>query len=73
LKKIDPLNAFLSQEVTTSYYILIIIIFIAIIASSFLTFMFQNQKYQRLKKDSFTDELTGLFNHKALPIKLKAH
>jgi diguanylate cyclase (GGDEF)-like protein len=64
-------NADLNRQVPFSYYTLSATLFLAMILASFVTFIIQNRKYQRLKKDSLRDELTGLFNYKAFPEKLK--
>jgi diguanylate cyclase (GGDEF)-like protein len=64
-------NMELTRQVPFSYYTFAVTLFLAIILASFITYLVQNRKYQRLKKDSLRDELTGLFNYKAFPDKLK--
>lgn len=64
-------NIQLKKQAPLSWYSLLICLFLVIILSSFVTYIVQNRKYQRLKKDSLKDELTGLFNYKAFPEKLK--
>lgn len=65
------LKTILRKEISISWFALIIGLLLVIVFTSFITFLIQNVKYQRLKKDSLRDELTGLFNYKAFPIKLK--
>ena len=59
-------GAFISQNISASLYVIIL----AVLAIISLTIIFVNilfkKKYQALQKDNFTDELTGLKNHKAL-------
>src|SRR5215831_6067555 len=70
-KQANLLNAFFKKEFSISGYTIILDCFISIIFSSLVTFILFNLKYQKLKRDSLKDELTGLFNDKALQIKLK--
>jgi two-component system cell cycle response regulator len=70
-RQLGFLKIFLQKEVSISWYFLIILFLLLIICTSFITFWIQNVKYQKLKKDSLRDELTGLFNYKAFPQKLK--
>jgi diguanylate cyclase (GGDEF)-like protein len=72
LKKITPVNNYFQTEVKLSYYYLLLAAFLIIVIASLITFLIQNKKYQKLKSDSLIDELTGLYNHKAVPIKMKA-
>ena len=65
------LKTFLQTQIYISWYILLTLVFLLIALTSFITFLIQNSKYKKLKKDSLRDELTGLFNYKALPQKLK--
>jgi len=67
----EAANIQLKKPAPVSWYSLIIYLFLVIIISSFITYIIQNTKYQRLKKDSLRDELTGLFNYKAFPGKIK--
>jgi len=69
--KWELLNGHLKKQVPLSYYSLLIWLLLVAVVASFITFLIQNIKYQRLKKDSFRDDLTGLFNYKAFPVKLK--
>ena len=59
------------KQLSISWFGLLIGLLLVIITTSFITFLIQNVKYQRLKKDSLRDELTGLFNYKAFPVRLK--
>lgn len=65
------LKTVLSREIQLSYAALIIGALLVVTLTSIITYLIQNIKYQRLKKDSLRDELTGLFNYKAFPVKLK--
>jgi len=69
--KWTALSPQLKKPLAISYLTLILLIFLIAAISSLITYVLQNIKYQRLKKDSLRDELTGLFNYKALPGKLK--
>ncbi len=65
-KQLDLFKASLAKEVAVSSYTLFTIIFATAIITSFITYLYNNIKYQKLKKDSEIDELTGLLNNKAL-------
>ena len=65
------LKTFLQKQVFISWYLLILFFLLLIVFTSFITFLIQNIKYEKLKKDSLRDELTGLFNYRAFPQKLK--
>jgi diguanylate cyclase (GGDEF)-like protein len=70
-KELKFLDDFLGSDLVTTRYSIIVYCFIAIVVSSLVTFILFNLKYQKLKRDSLRDELTGLFNEKAFQIKLK--
>ncbi|HEY4207943.1 MAG TPA: GGDEF domain-containing protein [Puia sp.] len=67
----EALNVGLKRQAPLTWYTLIVFLFLVVILTSFVTYIIQNRKYQRLKKDSLKDELTGLANYKAFPGRLK--
>ncbi len=60
------LRAFLKMEYTVYLYGIIIYSIILIIIAFLLIRLIYLKKYKTLEKDNFTDEITGLKNHKAL-------
>lgn len=65
LPKKNAISDFLSKTISLTFYSTLLI-GLSLIAITILivTFLFST-KYKKLKKDNFTDELTGLKNHKA--------
>lgn len=61
---------FFETNIQLTYYTVIIIGFILIMLSSCITFILFNLKYQKLKRDSMIDQLTGLLNEKGLNVNL---
>lgn len=68
--KLVPANTsfgqIISSQFSISLYSLILIILLAIIVTIIFLKIIFDTKYKALQKDNFTDELTGLKNHKAL-------
>jgi len=65
LPKGTSIGDILAKKVSgTLYSALLIGLILIVIAILIVTFLF-NKKYKELKRDNFTDELTGLKNHKA--------
>lgn len=68
--KLFPADTTLSQIISSKFsisvYSFILIILLAIIVTIIFLKIFFDTKYRALQKDNFTDELTGLKNHKAL-------
>jgi len=64
-KKFSIIQILSTEYLIKFYFLLFYTLLISLINFIFLKKLF-NQKYNALKKDNFTDELTGLKNHKAL-------
>lgn len=65
-QKISLFNSLLLKDYLFSGYSITITLFLAILSSSCVTFILFNAKYQKLKKNTLKDELTGLYNEKGL-------
>lgn len=59
-------SQFISQELIIKYYWLIIAMLLIVLFSILGVYLIFRTKYNSLEEDNFTDELTGLKNHKAL-------
>lgn len=64
-------RAFLKTEFTVYLYSVLIYSIVLIIIAFLLIRVIYLKKYKALEKDNFTDEITGLKNHKALKTNLK--
>jgi hypothetical protein len=65
-RQLNFLNTFFQKSITLSVYT-ILLIGIAFASISFIiTFIILNARFQKLKKNSLLDELTGLYNEKAV-------
>jgi len=69
-KKISIIKILSTEYLIKLYFLLFYTLLITLINFIFLKKLF-DKKYNALKKDNFTDELTGLKNHKALYDHLK--
>jgi diguanylate cyclase (GGDEF)-like protein len=63
--KDTSLGAVLTTNLTLSIYTVLLIVLGIIILTVFLISIIFNRKYEAVRTDNFTDELTGLKNHKA--------
>jgi diguanylate cyclase (GGDEF)-like protein len=70
-RQLNFLNTFFQKNITLSVYTILFIGIAFALVSSVITFILFNLRYQKLKKDSLLDELTGLYNEKAVADKMK--